>query len=79
MRSHPGFRRTRLFKHKSEPGVYISIDVWESRGDWEAFRAAQAQAYARLDRELHLLYLEELLIGYYEGEDEYRSPFDRLM
>lgn len=76
--SHPGFRRTRLFKHKNEPGVYISIDSWESKADWDAFRAHTAEAYARLDRDLRLLYLEEHLIGYYEGEDEYRSPTDRL-
>jgi heme-degrading monooxygenase HmoA len=76
--SRAGFRRTRLFKHKNEPGVYISMDVWESKGDWDAFRMECAQAYARLDRELRLLYLEEHLIGYYEGEDEYRCPSDRL-
>jgi hypothetical protein len=25
-----------------------------------------------LDRDLHLLYVEELLLGYYEGEEEYQ-------
>ncbi len=76
--THSGFRRTRLFKHKNVTGVYILIDAWESKADWDAFRLENAEAYARLDRELRLLYLEEHLIGYYEGEDEYRSPSDRL-
>jgi heme-degrading monooxygenase HmoA len=68
----PGFRRTRLFKHKEETGVYVSVDVWESKEEYDAFRARNAAAYAQLDREMHLLYLEELLLGYYEGEEEYR-------
>ncbi|MBV8636943.1 MAG: antibiotic biosynthesis monooxygenase [Candidatus Eremiobacteraeota bacterium] len=75
---HRGFRRTRLFRHKKEAGVYVCIDTWDSKADWDAFRAEAADDYARLDRELRMLYLEELLIGYYEGEDEYRAPFDRL-
>jgi heme-degrading monooxygenase HmoA len=69
---HRGFRRTRLFRHKDEEGTYICMDVWESKGDYDDFRAQNAAAYAQLDRELHLLYVEELLLGYYEGEEEYR-------
>lgn len=75
---HPGFIRTRLFRHKNEAGVYISIDAWGSKAAWDDFRSRSSEAYARLDRELHLLYLEEHLIGYYEGEEEYRSAFDSL-
>jgi heme-degrading monooxygenase HmoA len=75
---HPGFRRTRLFRHKNESGVYISVDVWESKPDWDDFRTRFFEAYARLDKELHMLYLEEHLIGYYEGQEEYRTPFDSL-
>lgn len=75
---HPGFRRTRLFRHKNESGVYICVDAWETKADWDDFRVRFAEAYARLDRELHMLFLEEHLIGYYEGEEEYRSSFDSL-
>lgn len=74
----PGFRRTRLFQHRSEPGIYVSIDVWETKADFDNFRREHAEAYARLDRELHLLYLEEHLLGYYEGAEEYRAPLDTL-
>ncbi len=73
---HRGYRRTRLFRHKHEAGVYVSVDVWERKADWDAFRLASAQAYAELDRDLRLLYVEELLLGYYEGENEYRAPLD---
>jgi heme-degrading monooxygenase HmoA len=73
---HPGYRRTRLFRHKSETGVYICMDVWDSKADWDGFRTQHAQAYAQLDRDLHLLYVEELLLGYYEGEEEYQPSLD---
>jgi heme-degrading monooxygenase HmoA len=75
--SHPGYRRTRLFRHKEETSVYVCIDVWESKADWDDFRSQHAQEYAQLDRSLRLLYVEELLLGYYEGEEEYRAPLDR--
>jgi heme-degrading monooxygenase HmoA len=75
---YPGFRRSRLFRHKNESGVYISVDIWETKADWDHFRVTASEAYARLDRELHMLYLEEHLIGYYEGEEEYRPSFEGL-
>jgi hypothetical protein len=52
------------------------MDVWESKADWDHFRAENAAAYSQLDRELHLLYVEELLLGYYEGEEEYQASRD---
>jgi heme-degrading monooxygenase HmoA len=73
---HPGYRGTRLFRHKSETGVYICMDVWASKAAWDAFREEHALAYAQLDRDLHLLYVEELLLGYYEGEEEYQPSLD---
>jgi heme-degrading monooxygenase HmoA len=75
---HAGFVRTRLFRHKSEPDIYITIDVWESKQAYDAFRSENAQEYRRLDAQLAMLKLEEHLLGYYEGDDEYRSPIDAL-
>ncbi|MGC2129285.1 MAG: antibiotic biosynthesis monooxygenase [Candidatus Aquilonibacter sp.] len=71
--THPGYRRTRLFRHRSESGVYLCMDVWDSKADWDGFRAENAAAYSQLDRDLHLLYVEELLLGYYDGQEEYRA------
>jgi len=71
--THPGYRRTRLFRHKNETGVYLCVDVWGSKAEWDHFRAENAAAYSQLDRDLHLLYVEELLLGYYEGEEEYQA------
>jgi heme-degrading monooxygenase HmoA len=73
---HPGYRRTRLFRHKSESNIYVTVDVWDSKSDYDRFRVICADEYARLGRELRLLYIEELFLGYYEGEDEYRAPLD---
>ena len=77
-KKHPAFRRTRLFRHKSEPYVYISVDVWESKAAYDEFRSENADEYNRLDGRLAMLKLEEHLLGYYEGPDEYRAPLDAL-
>lgn len=70
---YPGYRRTRLFRHRERPDTYICIDVWESKAAFDAFRAAAAEPYARMSHEYRLLYIEELLLGYYEGEQEYHE------
>ncbi len=76
--SGEGFVRTRLFRHKSDPAIYVTVDVWEKKAAWDRFRAENAEMYARLSRELRMLFLEEHLLGYYEGEDEYQAPLDTL-
>jgi heme-degrading monooxygenase HmoA len=69
----PGYRRTRLFRHRHEPNLYVCVDVWDSKAEYDAFRSAHALEYARLDRDLRMLYREELLMGYYEGNEEYQA------
>lgn len=75
---HAGYVRTRLFRHKDEPGIYVTVDVWRSKADFDAFRKLHADDYRRLDKQLALLKLEEHLLGFYEGTDEYREPLDTL-
>ena len=75
-RQHPGYRRTRLFRHKSDPQIYITIDAWESKQAYDEFRTEHADQYNRLDAKLSMLKLEEHLLGYYEGPEEYRAPLD---
>jgi heme-degrading monooxygenase HmoA len=70
---HPGYKHTRLFRHKKEEDVYVTIDVWESKADYDTFRRMYAADYRRLDKQLALLKLEEHLLGFYEG-DEYAAP-----
>jgi heme-degrading monooxygenase HmoA len=77
-RQHPGFRRTRLFRHKSQAQVYITVDVWDSKEAYDEFRTARADEYNRLDTQFTLLKLEEHFLGFYEGPDEYRAPLDAM-
>jgi heme-degrading monooxygenase HmoA len=73
-RRYPGYRRTRLFRHKQNSSLYICVDVWETKADFEAFRSAAADIYGRMSNQFRMLYIEELLLGYYEGEYEYQAP-----
>jgi heme-degrading monooxygenase HmoA len=75
---HPGYVRTRLFRHKDEPGIYVTVDVWTSKADFDAFRRMFSNEYRKMDKDLALLKLEEHLLGFYEGADEYRAPLDTL-
>lgn len=72
----PGFVRTRLFRHKADPAVYVTVDVWKSKADWEAFCDRQGAGREALDKQLKLLRLEEALLGYYQGGEEYHAPID---
>ncbi len=52
---HSGYRRTRLFRHKDQPGIYVTVDVWESKADWDEFRKQNAAEYQRLDKQPAML------------------------
>jgi heme-degrading monooxygenase HmoA len=73
---HPGFKRTRLFRHKEDPGVYVTVDVWAGKADYDTFKRTYADDYRRLDEQFALLKLEEAFLGSYEGAEEYRAPVD---
>ncbi|MHB8195625.1 MAG: antibiotic biosynthesis monooxygenase family protein [Vulcanimicrobiaceae bacterium] len=70
---HPGFRRTRLFRRQEEDATYLTVDVWHSKADWDAFRSTFAGEVIRLEKQLRWLVLEELLLGIYEGPQEYET------
>ena len=71
---HPGFRRVRLFRHKHEPSIYVTVDVWSTKANYEAFRELYRDEYRRLDQQLALLKMEEQMLGFYEGAEEYLPP-----
>lgn len=73
---HPGFLRTRLFRHRGEVEIYLAIDMWNSKDDWDEFRVLHAHELRDIERRFGLLYLERHLLGYFEGEEEYRAPLD---
>ena len=59
-----GFRGTELFK--AEDGSYLTLDVWRSREDFEAFMAAFGEDYQALDRSTESWTLSEHRLGEYE-------------
>jgi len=73
-----GFRRTRLFRHKTEAQIYVTVDVWDSKEAYDRFRSVYTDDYNRLDTQLTLLKLEEHFLGCYEGPDEYRARLDTM-
>jgi heme-degrading monooxygenase HmoA len=59
-----GFRGTQLLK--AEDGSYLTLDVWSSRADFEAFMAEHRDDYEALDRSTEGWTSSERRIGSYE-------------
>ena len=62
-----GYRGTELFR--AGDGTYLTLDVWRSRADFDAFLAEHRGAYEALDRETEPLTRCEHRIGEYEVID----------
>jgi heme-degrading monooxygenase HmoA len=45
----PKFRETRLLRNISDPLRFVTMDIWESRTDYERFLSERAEAYRDLD------------------------------
>ena len=75
---HPAYRRTRLFRHKTDPAIYLTVDVWDSKDEYDQFKRVFAMQYARLDKEYSMLKLEEHLLGFYDGSEEYHVTVDEM-
>ena len=59
-----GFRGTELFK--AEDGSYLTLDIWNSSADFEAFLAAHRDDYEALDRSTESWTASEHRLGEYE-------------
>jgi heme-degrading monooxygenase HmoA len=64
-RRAPGYLGSELLRDRSDPGRYLTIDRWESREAWQAFRRLYGAEYERLDRELEGLAMREAPLGEY--------------
>jgi len=62
-----GFRGTELFR--AEDGSYLTLDIWRSHADFEAFLAAHRDEYEALDRSTESWTSAEHRIGEYEVMD----------
>ena len=59
-----GFRGTELLR--ADDGSYLTLDVWRSEADFEAFMAENRADYEALDRGTHGWTRSEHRIGSYE-------------
>ncbi|WP_447751534.1 antibiotic biosynthesis monooxygenase family protein [Sphingopyxis fribergensis] len=62
-----GFVETILLKDEDQPAVYLTIDRWESRQAFEAFKNSYAAPYAELDASFEGLASAEIRLGAYDG------------
>jgi len=63
----PGYRGTQLLHSADEAGRYVTIDRWDSRDAFLAFKRDHAEAYCSLDRQCEPLALSEKPIGAFEA------------
>ncbi len=61
-----GFVATELNRDLKDPARYLTLDFWESREAYDAFRAQHAAEYAAIDRECEALTAEEKALGAFE-------------
>jgi len=59
-----GYRGTELLK--AEDGSYLTLDVWRSRADFDAFMAEHRAEYEALDRSTGSWTASEHRLGQYE-------------
>ena len=59
-----GYRGTELFR--SEDGSYLTLDIWRSRADFDAFLDGHRADYEALDRSTEAWTAAEHRIGEYE-------------
>ncbi|HKK09177.1 MAG TPA: antibiotic biosynthesis monooxygenase, partial [Gemmatimonadota bacterium] len=72
-----GHHSTRLLRDEAAPGRYLTVDEWESRSAFDAFRARFSGAFEALDERCASLTSTEELIGHFEGVEEMRSEKER--
>ena len=61
-----GYLRTELHRDRSQPRRFITIDYWESKEAWEAFRTRFAEEFEALDDECAAWTTHEAEIGRFE-------------
>ena len=61
-----GYRGTRLVRDAKNQRVYITLDYWDSREEYEKFRMDFQEDYMALDRLGEQLTVKERRIGYFQ-------------
>ena len=62
-RQGAGYHGTRLYRDVATPGIYVTVDQWDSLAAFEAFMASNRQAYSALDARFASLTVSEEKLG----------------
>lgn len=62
-RRAPGYIGSELLQDRADAHRYVTIDRWESREAWQAFRQHFSAEYERLDREFEGMTTAEAQLG----------------
>jgi heme-degrading monooxygenase HmoA len=65
-RRAPGYLKTELHRDRAQPRRFITIDYWESKEAWEAFRGSSAAEFEALDARCEAWTIRETEIGRFE-------------
>ena len=65
-RNDSNYRETQLLRDPKRPAIYLTLDFWNSRQDYEDFMARHANEYKELDALGEKLTCAERRIGWYE-------------
>jgi heme-degrading monooxygenase HmoA len=68
-RSDPRYLGSELFRPADGSGRYLTLDRWQSRAAFEAFRTARRDEYEALDRACEALTASEERVGEYETQE----------
>ena len=63
---HPGYGGTELLRDANRPARYLTIDRWESRESYDAFKERARAEYEELNARGEALTKTERLIGRFE-------------
>lgn len=62
-RRAPGYLGSELLRDRADAQRYLTIDRWQSREAWQAFRRQFAAEYEELDREFEAMTAAESPVG----------------
>jgi hypothetical protein len=66
-RRHPHYQVTRLVRDALRPGVYLTMDFWQSRGTCEEFMEGHRKEYEEIEVVGEALTLKERQVGWFES------------
>jgi heme-degrading monooxygenase HmoA len=62
-RKAAGYYGTRLYRDVATPGIYVTVDQWETEAAFNAFMASNRDAYKALDARFAALTVSEEKLG----------------